>query len=183
MYQVLNNAGNLVMAILVILLLKSINKQFTQFSNLNSKTMSLKVILQNIVSKITNFIKSILPSSKQLLDIALEVVTFLKLFVDRPEIDVFTALTKTIKDEKAIALLRIALPKIMVNLKLAIDELGKTPDEILKDGIKVIQGMDKNTKSVTLQSIWQLVSNDLTQDGIKLSDLQKIGQGYYEETK
>lgn len=145
--------------------------------------MSTKSILESFISWVANFINHILPDSKHLLNIAQVVVNGMKNFVDSGAADVIAALIPGTVDDAILAKIRRVLPVILVDLKLAEDEVSKTCDEIVKDGINAIQSMPDNARSVTLQGIWQLLSNELTDNSINLPSLQKIGQAYYEETK
>lgn len=145
--------------------------------------MSIESILEGALNGIKNFITHILPSSKHLLDLALIIVNGIKHFVDSPLIDVLTALIPGDVDDHIKDLIRAKLPVILVDLKLASDETGKTAEDIIKDGIGAIQSMPIKAKSVTLQSVWQLLSDEITQSGVNLTSLQKIGQAYYEQSK
>lgn len=145
--------------------------------------MSIESILEATISSIKNFIEKILPSSKKLLDLALIIVNGIKTFADSSVTDIITVLIPGDVDDHIKELIRKKLPAIMIDLKLASSEANKVPEEIVKDGIASVQSMSVNVKSVTLQSIWQLLSNEITQSGINLTNLQKIGQTYYEQSK
>lgn len=145
--------------------------------------MSFKSFLQNAIKSITDFISKILPTSKHLLDIALVVVNGIKLFTDSGVADIAAQLVGGNAGEAILTKVRQVLPTIFTDLKLADAEAGKTGDEVLKDGITAIQSMPTKAQSTTLQSVWQLLSDALTEDGVTLSDLQKIGQSFYEESK
>lgn len=145
--------------------------------------MSVKTLLYNIINEITHFIEKLLPSTKHLLDHAIDVVTLINKFVQSAGADVLTAIIPTKADDWLKDKLRIVLPEVMIDLRLVIDHINKTPDEIVLEGIQAIQSMSHNAKSVTLQSLFQLIGNALTDDAVRLSDLQKIGQALYEHSK
>jgi len=145
--------------------------------------MSIKTFFEEAAAKIASFIAHILPSSKHLLDIALVVVNNLKDFVDSPAADVVTAIIPGTLDDQIKDFLRAKLPVVLTDLKLVDAAAGLSEADILKTGAAVIQSMPDKAKSVTLQGIWQLLSDEITQEAITLPDLQKIGQTYYEASK
>lgn len=145
--------------------------------------MSLKHLLNTVLEEMSDFIQHILPSTKHLLDAAIHIVNVLNKIVVSEASELLTMIIPGDLDNKIRAKLIDRLPQILVGLKLAKDELDKSPDEIILEGIKTIQSMEPDIKAVTLQSIFQLVGNTITDDSVKLSDLQKIGQSFYEHTK
>ncbi|MDB5032246.1 hypothetical protein [Mucilaginibacter sp.] len=143
--------------------------------------MSLKTVVQSISSWATNFISKILPDSKKLIDIASYIVNgFKTIDAAHPEIlNTLVALIPGTVDDLILADVRAALPKVLVDLKIVQDEVNKTPDQIVADGVAIVNSSP--VKSVLLGSIWTALSNELTKDGVSITDLQKLQQTFYEE--
>lgn len=146
--------------------------------------MSLKSILEDALDAAKKFIAWILPSSKKILDIALAVVNGIKQFDDaHPDVVNFiTSIIPGTADDAIVAKIRQYLPDVLVRLKWADFEAGKTPDEIVADGAKFIQSLPKPEQAGAYQLLWQLLSNATTDDGVAMNQLQKIGQIYFEST-
>ncbi len=144
--------------------------------------MNIKSLEKAAMADVESFIHTILPDTKQILDVALEVVGAIKTITALPEADIAAALVPENIGTQILAKIRQYLPAVLTDLKLADTEAGKSEDEVLKDGITKVQSLVPKAKSVTLQSIWQLVTDYLTNDAISLTDLQKIGQAYYEKS-
>ena len=147
--------------------------------------MNIEQLISDGLDAAKRFIKWLLPSSKHLLDIALSVVNGIKLFDDKnPEIANFlTSIIPGNTDDVIVAKIRSYLPGLLIRLKWADNEAGKTPDQIVADGAAFINSLPESERSVQLQAIWQLISNVLTDDGVSISDLQRIGQTYYDAVK
>lgn len=147
--------------------------------------MSLQSIIHAALDAVKNFISHILPSSRKVLDAVTTIVNNVKTFDDaHPEVaNTITAFIPGTIDDAIVAKAREYLPQVLVNLFLASAEIGKTPDEIVADGIKALNSLAPEYKATFLGSIWIHLSNLLTDDGVALSDLQKIQQTYYEATK
>lgn len=144
--------------------------------------MSIKTIIDDALDAAKKFIAWILPSSKKILDIALEVVNGIKTFDDaHPDVANFiTSIIPGTADDVIVAKIRQYLPDVLVRLKWADFEAGKTPDEIAADGAKFIQSLPKPEQAGALQLLWQLLSNHTTDDAVAMNQLQKISQIYYE---
>jgi hypothetical protein len=147
--------------------------------------MSLQSILEDALDAAKRFIKWLLPSSKHLLDIALIAVNAMKNFdTANPEIlNTIVSLIPGTVDDTILSKLRSYLPELLVRLKWAENEAGKTPDAIIADAAAFINSLPEAEKSAAWQAIWQLLSNELTDNAVAMNDLQKIGQAYYESTK
>lgn len=147
--------------------------------------MNLTTILEDALDAAKKFISWLLPSSKKILDIALAVVNGIKEFDDaHPDVANFiTSIIPGTADDAIVAKIRQYLPDVLVRLKWADFEAGKTPDEIVADGAKFLQSLPKPEQAVAYQSLWQLLSNYTTDDSVALDKLQEIGQVYYTATK
>lgn len=143
--------------------------------------MSLKSIVQSITSWAENFISKILPDSKKLIDITSYIVNgFKTIDAAHPEIlNALVALIPGTLDDSILADIRAALPKVLVDLKIVQDEVGKTPDQIVADAVAIVNSSP--VKAVLLGSIWTALANELTKNGVSVSDLQKLQQTFYEE--
>ena len=144
--------------------------------------MNIKALEKAAMADIESFIQKILPDTKQILDVALEVVGGIKTITALPEADIIAALVPANIGTQVLAKVRQYLPAVLTDLQLADNEAGKSEDQIVKDGIAKVQSLVPKAKSVTLQGIWQLLTAYLTNDAISLSDLQKIGQTWYEKS-
>jgi hypothetical protein len=147
--------------------------------------MNIDQLISDGLDAAKRFIKWLLPSSKHILDIALSIVNGMKSFDDsHPEVVNFvTSLIPGNTDDAIVAKIREYLPAVLVRLRWADTEAAKDDDELVADASKFINSLPVGERSVALQVIWQLISNRLTDDGVSISDLQKIGQVYYQSTK
>lgn len=147
--------------------------------------MSLNTIISDALDAAKRFIKWILPSSKHLLDVALVVVNAIKNFDEKNPsfMDTVVNMIPGTVDDHVLAKIREELPLILVKLKWADGEANKTPDEIIADAAAFIKTLPSAEQGVALQAIWQLLSNKLTDDGVAINEIKKIGQVYYEATK
>lgn len=143
--------------------------------------MSLKSIEQSLATWASNFISKILPDSKKLIDIASYVVNAFKTIDSaHPEIlNTIVALIPGTVDDVILADIRAAVPKVLVDLKIVQDEENKTPDQIVADGVAIVNASP--LKPILLGSIWTALSNELTKNGVSIPDLQKLQQTFYEE--
>ena len=93
--------------------------------------------------------------------------------------DLITAIIPGTWDDKLVARLRAALPKIMIDLKLAENVLGKDDVTILLEGIKALQSIAGPSRTVFLNSLSVLIA-DVAADGeIDLDDLIYLQQWFY----
>ena len=143
--------------------------------------MNIKASEKAALADVESFIHTIFPDTKQVLDVALKVVGGIKTITALPEADIVAALVPDNIGTQVLDKVRQYLPIVFADLQIADGEAGKTADQILTDGITKVQSLVPKAKSVTLQSIWQLLTNYLTNDAISLADLQKIGQAWYEK--
>jgi len=145
--------------------------------------MSIKSFLQSVLNFVKDFIKNILPSSKHLLDIALAIVNGIK-SVDTSApmlLDTIVSLIPGTVDDAILAKIRKGLPKWIATITFLDQQAGKTPDELLKEGIEKIKAMkDSGAYSDVLQSLFKQIGFAVTDASISYSDLQKISQAYYE---
>ena len=144
--------------------------------------MNIKALEKAALADAESFIHSILPDTKQVLNIALEVVGGIKTITSLPGADIVAALVPDNIGTQVLDKVRQYLPIVFSDLQIADGEAGKTADQVLTDGITKVQSLVPKAKSVTLQSIWQLLTGYLTHDAISLADLQKIGQAWYEKS-
>lgn len=147
--------------------------------------MKIEKLISDAFDAAKRFINWILPSSKNLLDVALIVVNAMKEFDDNmPAImDTVVALIPGTVDDVILAKTRQYLPELLVRLKWATNEANKTADEIVADAARYIKTLPKSEQAMAWQAIWQLLSNHLTDDAVVMPDLQKISQVYYEVSK
>jgi len=147
--------------------------------------MNLISIIEDGLDAAKRFIKWLLPSSKHLLDVSLAIVNGIKNYDDKnPEVaDFITKIIPGNIDDLIVAKARQYLPAVIIRWRWADNEAGKTPDQIVADGAAYIKTLPVAEQAIQLQGLWQGLSNELTQDGVSITDLQRIGQVYYDSTK
>ena len=84
--------------------------------------MNIKALEKAAMADIETFIRTILPDTKQILDIALEVVGSIKTITALPEADIAAALVPENIGTQVLAKIRQYLPLVLTDLKLADDE-------------------------------------------------------------
>ncbi len=139
-------------------------------------------IFKQIASWVDNFLTHILPSSKKLIDVATHAINAFKSFdAGHPEVlNMIVAAIPGIFDDAILAAVRRCVPEVLTDLKIVQDVVGKTDEQITAEGVDIVN--DSPLKSVLLGSMWTALSNKLTQNGVSISDLQKVQQFNYEAT-
>lgn len=143
--------------------------------------MSLKSFLKSIGNFFAGLFKGLKAKAKLAVAIGVELTNAIKKFdVDHPEAaDLVTAIIPGTWDDALVAKLRAALPKIMIDLKLAEEVLGKDDVTVLLEGIKAVQSIAGPARTTFLNSLSILIAN-VTADGeIDLDDLIYLQQWFY----
>lgn len=110
--------------------------------------------LKNVGHFIQHLWESLSPKAKWALHVGATVVDNIKAFEDSPVADVFASLAGPL-GSKVLGLLRNAVPKIAINLRL-LDEAtvkGLTPEEVAVKLTDVVKNIDKEFKKDFLDSL------------------------------
>jgi hypothetical protein len=105
----------------------------------------------------------------------------IKTFVESPAADILTLLIPGETDDRIKAALRIALPKILVQLKLA-DSCSAvtTPDELTICAIKTIQSLSGDLKSAFLHNLSVLIAQVAADGKLTWQDGASVMEWYYQ---
>lgn len=144
--------------------------------------MSLKSFINKLWTEIKNFFDGIPTELKTAIHIGVVVTEGLKTFVDSPAADVLTTIIPGNIDDDLKYLLRVKLPKILTELKLADSCGGLTdPSLITECAVKVLQGLDGDISSAFLHSLSILIAQVVAGDGkLKWSDAVYVLEWYYQ---
>jgi len=105
----------------------------------------------------------------------------IKIFVESPAADVLTVLIPGETDDRIKAALRVALPNILTQLKLA-DSCSETikPDELTICAIKTIQSLTGDLKSSFLHNLSLLIAQVAADGKLTWKDGASIMEWYYQ---
>lgn len=144
--------------------------------------MSLKTFLKSIGDFFANIFKNLPKILQDSIGIGVAITNGVKNFdVNNPGVvDAITAIIPGNLDDKIVADLRVALPKIVIELRLVEATVTLTdPNEIMLAAVKVIQGLDGDVQSAFLHS-FSIMAAQVAADGkLSWSDAVYLLQWYY----
>jgi hypothetical protein len=105
----------------------------------------------------------------------------IKTFVESPAADILTVIIPGETDDRIKAVLRAALPQILVQLKLADDCAGVTsPAELTICAIKTLQSLTGDLKSAFLHNLSVLIAQVAADGKLTWQDGASIMEWYYQ---
>jgi hypothetical protein len=138
--------------------------------------------LTKLWKTLQEFWTGIHPDLKDAIHTGVIITEAIKNFVESPVADVLTSLTKTTVDDKLKQALRLALPKILVQLKLAEAVAGQDdPEVITASAIKALQALDGNIKSAMLHNLSILIAQVAADGKLTWSDGAYVLEWYYKQ--
>ncbi|WP_342645001.1 hypothetical protein [Mucilaginibacter sp. CSA2-8R] len=142
----------------------------------------MKKFLSNLWKGIQAFFTGIHPDLQDAIHTGVVITEAIKNFVDSPFADALTSLTKTTVDDKLKQALRLALPKILLQLKLAEAVAGQDdPQVITASAIKALQSLDGNIKSAMLHNLSILIAQVAADGKLSWSDGAYVLEWYYKQ--
>jgi len=143
--------------------------------------MSLNTFLTKIWNEVKTLFDGIPPDLKTAIHIGVVVTENAKKFIDSPAADILTAIIPGDIDDGVKTLLRVKLPAILTELKLADSCGGLTdPQEITKCAVAVLQGFDGDIKSAFLHNLSILVAQVAADGKLSWSDGVVVLEWYYQ---
>lgn len=144
--------------------------------------MSLKSFIKGIIDAIGNLFRSMKKEAKKAVEFGVNAVNWLKnQDAENPQIaDLITTLIPGTKDDDFKNKIRESVPKILVQLNLVQDTLGKTDEEILKEGIKALQALTAGPRTVFLHGLSVLLAEVYADGKLDLKDLLIVQKWYYD---
>jgi hypothetical protein len=143
----------------------------------------MKKFLSNLWKGIQAFFTGIHPDLKQAIHTGVAITEAIKNFVESPAADVLTALIPGTLDDKIKQALRLALPKIFLQLKL-VDELSvefDSPDDFGKAAIEVLRSLNPADKSRELHNLAILIAQVAADGKLTWSDGAYVVEWYYQK--
>lgn len=123
--------------------------------------MSVSSFITKFFDFIKGLIKKVIPEVKTVVDYGITLVEAIQNYVDNPLVDVFTALTKSTKDEKFIAFVRAYLPELLAQLKGVSHDLS---EQEIKEYISFINSREEDAKAILTHGICSMVNFNLSDD-------------------
>jgi hypothetical protein len=146
--------------------------------------MSVGKFLAHIWDAIKHLFDGLPAEFKAAIDIGVTVTEKVKTFIDNPEVDVFTAIIPGTIDDAIVAKLRDALPKILIELKLAQNCAQLTdPTEIVKCAILELQSIEGDFKSAFLHDLSILIAQVAADGKLDWKDGAAVLEWYYQHKK
>jgi hypothetical protein len=143
--------------------------------------MSLKTFLTKIWEQIKNLFSSLPSEVKTAIQIGVLITDNIKAFIDSPVADILTAIIPGNLDDKLKDELRVKLPIILTELKLA-DKCASLSDqdEITKCALQTLQGITGDAASAFLHSLSILIAQVVSDGKLTWSDGAYILEWYYQ---
>ena len=141
--------------------------------------MNIKKILTVIFNHIKALFKDIPNDLKTAIHIGVVVTENLKKFIDSPVADALTAVIPGKIDDDIKAWLRLQLPLILIELKLA-DEAGNEND-VVKQGIKSLNNLNGDIKNAFLHNISVLTALAASKNKLNWHNGVYILEWYYQK--
>lgn len=142
---------------------------------------SILDFLKNLFSKIEKLFNKMQPLLKDAIQIGVTITEKLNTFVNSPEADIITALIPSTLDDAIKDKLRIALPKILAELKLVGNCANETdPDKIVACAIQALQQLDGDIKSAFLHNLSILIAQVAADGKLSWSDGVYVLEWYYQ---
>lgn len=144
--------------------------------------MSLKSFLSKIWKAIKNLFNGIDQELKTAIHISVLIVENIKKFVDSPDADIISAIIPGTVDDQIKDLLRVKLPLILTELKLA-DSCSKltNADEVTACAIKTLQELNGNTQNAFLHSLSVIITNVIADGKLTWTDSVYLSEWYYQQ--
>jgi hypothetical protein len=143
--------------------------------------MSIKSFLTKIWASIKSLFDGMPGELKTAIHIGVIITENIKKFVDSPPVDVLTVLIPGDVDDKIKQLLRINIPTILTELKLADTCAGLTdPSEITACAINVLQDLDNNVQGAFLHNISIMLAQIVADGQLTWSDGVYLLEWYYQ---
>ena len=137
--------------------------------------------MSEIWERVRAFFSRIAPDMKKALHIGVVITDRLNHFVQSPGADILTELIKGDWDDKIKEALRVELPKIVVELKLAEKCSTLTdPNEIVACAIEELKQISGDYKSAFLHDLSILIAQIAADGKLSWSDGVYLLQWYYE---
>jgi hypothetical protein len=143
--------------------------------------MRIPAWLKKIWKAIQTLFNRIPAELKTAIHIGVEITENLKNFVESPVSDILTTLIPGETDDRIKAILRKALPTLLIQLKLA-DSCSKaaSPEEITSCAIKTLQSLTGDLKSAFLHNLAVLISQVAADGKLTWQDGASIMEWYYQ---
>lgn len=145
--------------------------------------MFLSKLLKSIGEFFSRLWHGLLPELKAAIHVGVVITNAVKEFdLNNPAIvDIITSLIPGNLDNKIVAKIREALPKICIELKLVDATLGLTdPQEIVKAAIKTMQQLSGDYKSAFLNSFSIIVAQVAADGKLDWNDAAYLLKWYYD---
>lgn len=147
----------------------------------------MKKFLKHLWDLICNLFGHIAPALKLAIHWAVVITDAVKTFDENNPLvgDIITSLIPSQIDDKIKDRLRIAIPQILIDLKLVDATLSAQGEAaILKAAAAALKGLDENIKSAFLHSFSILVAQKIADDGaLTWKDAVYLLQWYYDNHK
>lgn len=143
--------------------------------------MSLKTFLHKIGAFFKRLFEGLTPELKKAIHWGVIITENLKKVIDSGAADILASLIPGDLDDKIKEKLRLALPKIVIELRLVESALGLTdPQEIMIAAVKVIQQLEGDYKSAFLHDFSILVAQVAADGKLEWKDAVYLLQYYYD---
>lgn len=143
--------------------------------------MSLKIFLAKIFSGIKKFFAKIPKPLKDAIALAVIIVDKIKIVVDSPVADIITAIIPGDLDDKIKLALRAALPRILIDLRLANNCGSLTdPNEILKCALDTLKAVSGDIKSQILADLAVMIAQVASDGKLTWDDGAYIVKWFYD---
>ena len=143
--------------------------------------MSLKTFIAKIWADVKTLFEDIPDEMKIAIHLGVLVTENIKKFVDSPAADVLTAIIPGDIDDEIKDWLRVKLPTVLTELKLA-DSCSSLTDplQITACAVKVLQGLDGDVKSAFLHSLSIFIAQVASNGKLTWADGVSILEWYYQ---
>ncbi|RYZ94853.1 MAG: hypothetical protein EOP47_26980 [Sphingobacteriaceae bacterium] len=141
--------------------------------------MNINKILTRVFAYIKALFKGIPADVRSAIHIGVVVTENLKNFINSPAADALTFIIPGNIDDNIKNLLRLKLPLILLQLKLA-DEMSNG-NEIIKQGIKNLDSLNGDIKNALLHDISVLTAQIVSKNELKWQDAVYMVEWYYQK--
>ena len=143
--------------------------------------MSLKTFINKIWAEVKSLFDHVPAELKTAIHIGVIVTENIKNFVNSPAADVLTAIIPGNIDDVIKGWLRVKLPTVLTELKLADSCAGSTdPEQITQCAIKTLQGLDGDIKSAFLHNLSIFIAQVAADGKLAWGDGVMILEWYYQ---
>lgn len=141
--------------------------------------MKIKEFLTKIKTKVSTILKKLKKTAQEVLPVGIEVVNIMKTITDSKYVDIITALTPTTADDKAVAVLRTILPKVLKEMEGWDNVIELPDDQIVKQAILTINSYPKIKKNAIYLAVASAINTELSEGALTPSESVLATQAAY----